>query len=657
MIIPTLACACWCGYEVVTALARNKWDFLLRVFSGIPLGIIYQSFFVLIIQYFIPWGFNLGVIVIISFSIISIILHYFNNRFHPSLRIRMKVIDALSILISMLFVFVRLELIYFEEGRFTRGAAYSDFSFHTELASSFAIGFNTNRTSFLGFETPMSSGSPLAYPILVNYYSAFLYSCCEVTYPIAFRWPTLLIGISFVYIIHSLTLYYTHDSLAAALSLPLWAFSGGLGFLEVFDYGIAPLNSGVNYIHEFHKRKNVFWFQSLTHIFHPQRSATFALPLCYITILSLICGIEKFEWRFFLLAALAVGITPQTQVHAYAALAIFSIALAAITLPLNDQFFKAAFCWTIFGLSANIIALPLCLPYFDRTEKNNDFFNVKPIWHDKRYAEPPFAFFKVWWNALGVFFVISLFCGFATASQHQIKIYFAGLAVFLVASTIMFQPWELDNCKVFQDGWMPIAVGFVAQFFSKVLQKSHSTIINLFMLILFFASIGSGFLSLITYENYRGHIYSQADEQAGKWIAENTPVDAIFYQSKDHVMAPSASYAGRRLFFGYSGWMSSHGLMNATRYSALNSLENGINPETNHNFNVKYVVVDLNEKNTKSFDDAKFYSKVMEIGQYVLYNFIDEPIEIKKVENETERRNRIKEKRKKKPPIYTFNLD
>lgn len=683
MIAPTLACACWSGYEVITALAQNRWNFLLRLFSGIPFGMMYQSLFVFILQYYIPWGFKQGIIVIISFSLFSFLLHLYNQRYvHPSLKIRMKVYEIFLLLLFMTFIFYRLCLIYFNEGRYTRGAAYSDFSFHTELVSSFAIGCNVNRSSLFGILTPMSAGTKLSYPVLVNFYSAFLYSSCGVNFPTAFRWPALLNGISFVFIIYSLTMLYTSDSIAALISLPLWAFSGGLGFLEVFDYGLAPLGSSSNYIHEFFNNSKAFWFQSLTHIFHPQRCATFALPLCYTAISSLITGIEKFEWRFFLLSALAVGITPQTQAHAYVSLAVFSLALAFFTFPFplkikieNSQIsfnfectnliFKAIFCWSIFGIVANVIAFPLCLPFFERTVSNQDFLTFKPIWKDKNYVKPPFAFLKLWWKSLGPFGLISLIFGFATASVKQIRIYLASLTVFMVGSTIMFQPWELDNCKVFQDGWMPIAIGFVSQFFTRILYRSRSKFIDVSLLILFIASIASGILNLVTYEGFNAPIYSLADEQAGKWIAENTPVDSVFYQTMTEVMAPSASYAGRSLLFGYGGWMSSHGVINYTIMGSLNKIALAESPELNKAFNFSYLmknsheqvknVVDANSMNAQqiieSIENKSYYQKIMEFEQYFLFKFIEGKDTFKDVEEKKKNRP------KKKKPLYTFHLE
>ena len=620
MLPVVLGSAAWFGYEVVTFLARNKWDVLTRVASGFPIGFIYQAFLALVAQYYIEWG-NVHLFVVLGIMVaVSMVLHVVNAGFHPAARIRLKVVDVVVLVCSAMFVTYRLCLIYFDGGEFTRGAAYSDFSFHTQLIASFAVGCNVKRSSMFGFETVMSVGNALAYPVFVNFHAAFLISDCGVSWPSAMRWSALCVGVCFVVLMWALTLRFTDgDSWATACALPLWMFSGGLGFLDVFAHGIDWQARSMNYIHTFYNGKAVFWFQSMTHIFHPQRSATFALPLCYIAINALLTGISKFEWRFFVLAAIAVGVTPQTQVHAYVGLALFAIVLAVVTFPFNRKWLLAAKCWAIFGVVANVIALPLCVPYLDRTADGHDFFDFRPIWQDKRYTTAKhFAFLDVWWRALGVFGMIALIFGYAVCTWRQIQIYSAAMFVFLVSSIIMFQPWELDNCKVFQDGWMPLAIGFVGQYFSKTWRRSSSRVIKSILCVLFFSCIASGLLNLLTYESYSGILYGYDDAVTGQWVAENTSPDAI-YHGPNEVLIPSASYGGRRLFYGFRGWISSHGLMNSTRNMLVGSFDSGDDPEAAAKNNITYLI-NFHVANTQDTNiEKEWWELVFEFGRYKIW--------------------------------------
>jgi hypothetical protein len=620
MLAVTLGAATWFGYEFVTFFTHTRWGFLLRLVSGYPIGLMYQSFAALILQYYIPWGFTHLAAVLASLGVPSIIFSFLNSRSRVRNFLHFRVLDYFVLTFWAVFIVARLSFVYFQGGEYTRGACYSDFSFHLGLISSIAIGCNVNRTSLFRFETVICAGSPLAYPIFVNFHAAFLVSDCNMSFPNAMKWSAFVVGICFVYLIHALTLHFTNgDSWAAALSLPLWAFSGGLGFLEIADYGVNPAENAGNYIHDFNNHKVAFWFQSLTHIFHPQRSATFAMPLCYIAINALLCAVKMFEWRFFLFAALVVGITPQVQVHAFVALAIFSMVLAAVTLPFDHRWKRAAWGWAIFGIIANTIALPLWFPFLGRASGSDQFLAFRPIWRSHTYS-PIGGFFSLWWKSLGVFGLIAIIFGHAVADLSQIRSYSASMAVFLVASVVMFQPWELDNCKIFQDGWIPLAVPFVAQYFTRVFRLAGNSVVRALVVGLFFSCLGSGLINLVIHEGYPGGIRQADTAMAGDWVAENSPVHAIFHAPDSHVLIPSACYAGRPLFQGYGGWTDSHGLTNLTRAVLIAPFDRGEKPEEAKKEKVGYQMkIEISPEEQHRFSQIEWWEPVMAYGNYQVW--------------------------------------
>jgi hypothetical protein len=466
--------------------------------------------------------------------------------------------------------------------------------------------------------------------------------------------------ICFAFLVYSLAMKFTGgDSVAASLSLPLWAFSGGLGFLEGFDFGFSGPIGTSNFIHDFHNGKSAFWFQSIAHIYHPQRSATFAMPLCWIVIHALITGVEQFEWRLFALAAIVTGITPQTQVHAFAALAIFALTLAVLTFPLRGRWIRAIGCWGLFGILANLIALPLSVPFLDRSMSGAGFFAIKPVWRNPTFVKTKgWPFFEVWWRSLGVFGAISLVFGYAVADAAQIWIYGAAMAVFWTTAVVMFQPWELDNCKIFQDGWMPLACPFVAQFFSRIWKRSRSKLVNIALVLLFFSAIASGCLNLWRYEGYSGYLYDTDDRDTGFWAAENTPIEAIFQSVNNEVMIPPAVYAGRRLFVGYMGWIYSHGLRNASREYLTGQFELGDLPREVKKHDVTYAVK-LKVKTPPKFEPLEnkpWWVAVMKVGQYEIWRLDVGPDnaapaeDVNATDEKSTRKKKKKPKQTKKPP-------
>jgi hypothetical protein len=389
------------------------------------------------------------------------------------------------------------------------------------------------------------------------------------------RWSAFFAGTSIVFCLYQFTLSFCNSSAAAGLALAFWFFSGGMGWLEIFDNGPDPNFARTNYIFTMcNFEVGAFWFQTMTHLFQPQRCATFGLPLCLVTFLALFDGVRHLELNFFVLAALAVGILPQVQVHAYLAMALFSLALSVATFPfaaLSSR--KALLCWAAFGCLANAIALPLCWPMLTRVVETQSFVRYAPIYRDMRYTKKPFPFLQLWWRALGVFGGVALVFGFVSASAFQIRFYSAALVVFIVGNLYLFQPWALDNCKVFHSGWFPVATAFVANYFVFVWNRA-GWIVRVVLVILFGSCLAAGIFSHLNYERIAIPIGTQSQVATGEWVSENTPRRAVFTFSGEPD-CPIAIFGGRSLIKGWSGWMINHGLEDGARTALANALETG----------------------------------------------------------------------------------
>ena len=609
MWVLTLSIAFWFGYEVITITVRNRLDYLTRFFGGIPLGILYQSLIAFILQYFIPWSLRLNIIVNMIFIISALILHQINSKISkPQYILSFTFIDLIALFCSISFVLYKMNYMLVNHGE-TGGCCYSDFSFHYDIISSFAFGMNQKRKSLFNFEMPISYGDKMVYPLLPNFYAAFLIATCDLDMNTAFRIPTFFVATSWIFLLHKLALIFTKSSITAAFAMPLWIFSGGLGFTEVFDEPLKGYYDKENYIHCWTHKQNVFWFQSLTHILNPQRSATYVLPLCALTLICLIKGIKRFELQYFVLAAICVGITPQTQVHAYASLALFSIALCITTFQ-KKKFLKVIECWGVYGILANVIALPLFYPFLERSLSNADFLSLKPIWLNPKFEAS--NIFLVYWYALGCFGLISLVFGFFTADLFQIKIYLANHFVLLVSTSFMFQPWELDNAKLLHDAWFPVAVAFVSQYFVYIFKTSKYLIIQLIIIIIYISCLISGILNIIITESFVVEFYSGKSKLAGQWAIENTPVDSVGHFNM-YMSIPFTTFAGRYQFCGWLGWLKSHGLYNITRTNLLPQLDNPTTPEIYRRENISYLLMGMS---SKKYTPQPFIEQIFSLSFY-----------------------------------------
>lgn len=603
------------GYEIVTFFVKNELDCLTRICFGMPLGVIYQSFFAMFVQLYVKFG--LLNYICVTFPQILIVLLFKKINTKCLTRIDLLFIDKCILYTSWIFILYRQYLIYFEDGIYTRGAPFSDFYFHFQYISSFAFGCNRDRKSFFDIKTLIFNGARLAYPTFPNFHASFLIASCDCSLQNSVRWTAFLMGFSFVFLLHKFSLIFTNNHFSAMLAIPLWIFSGGLGFTTFFE-----IKESNNYIHNLGGHLRAFWFQSMSHIFQPQRSATFSLPLCLVSLITLVEGSVNLKPSFFILAAITVGILPQVQVHAYVSLAIFCIPFATINFLTTPRKVDSLKCWIIFALLSNVIAFPLLTPYLDRTASNDGFLQYRPVWNISNYRGNHLVFFSLWYRALGCFGLISILFGFVFINSFQMKIYGSSLLGFLIFSSIMFQPWELDNTKFFHSCWFLIACPLVAQYFSNLL-ISKSLLISHISFILYISCLISGFLCFMRTEKHRVAFYDKNIQQFGEWGSENLPLYSLNQMSR-HVINPLSSFSGRSTFLGYIGWVHSHGLFDEGRVKEVTKIEKGEGGKYQLDKNVTYVIKFLyNSTELAKFNNISFWELIYEDEKFLLYKFFE----------------------------------
>jgi hypothetical protein len=171
------------------------------------------------------------------------------------------------------------------------------------------------------------------------------------------------------------------------------------------------------------------------------------------------------------------------------------------------------------------------------------------------------------------------------------------------------------------------------------------------LVILFAASIASGGLNILKYEAGAGFLYRWDDRDTGQWVAENTPPKGIFEATNSEVMIPPAVYAGRPLFVGYLGWISSHGLVNATRERLTYNLELGAVPWSAREHNVDYLMKLKMDPKVRfcPVDEQPWWNPVMRIGQYEIWRLDWEP-ETKEEETGPARKTKRPKKTKRPTP-------
>lgn len=582
----------WFGYEIVTLLIKDKLDAAHRLFAGVPLG---YSTFSWIILFFstkqrINWHHCFPAILILSIS--SIIMHKFNQKIKISLKFRINFLQALTYSVSMLIMTIILFLGMLLLNRFTCGAAYGDLPFHLNLISSFTTGVNTHRRSLFDVISPFYANEPLAYPLLTNYFTSLLMSTGFATLRGALFYPSIFMMFSLIMGIYTLSYTFTKSHLTSSFSIVFFFNLGGLGWTRILNINVFKEIGQMKYIpdwvFEWPKNRIEYWFGPIMHVLLPQRASLYSMPSCYWIIFSLIMGVQTTDMKFFILAALYTGYLPLLQVHSYVAIAQWSISFCIFTFPFlkPSKWKNLIICWIVFGVVANVMAFPQLYPYVNRVEsQKNEFIQWKPIYGHRN----PIV---VWWYGLGAFAVIALVLGWITLNMFQVKIYSASIVVFLITNVIRYQPWEMDNIKLFYAAWIPIALPVVCQFMVILYKYDKLWILSVFLTC---AICCSGFLHAFQNVLMPTQLFNQTDWDFGKWINENTPTNSTFVVNGMYHYHPVTTIGGRQIFIGYGGWTVSHGMETRTR-STINK-EMSQNPyaiNLFNQYNVSYIVETMN---------------------------------------------------------------
>ncbi|EAY18432.1 hypothetical protein TVAG_046360 [Trichomonas vaginalis G3] len=453
-----------------------------------------------------------------------------------------------------------------KDGNRSKGAGYGDLPFHLNIISGFVTGCNHMRDSFFKINTVFYSGEKLAYPYMTNFFTAVLIGTGSATMRGAVYYPSLMMCISLLVGQYYIGILFHKDQLACLIALFTFINLGGLGFTRLLD----PTRTDGDLIHNWGNDIYEYWFHPIMHVLVPQRASLWSMPLCYWCLIVLIKGIKAMKWQYFLLAAVYVGITPLVQVHSYVGLAQWAIVFAALNFPWKDKskMLKHVYLWAIFGIVANVLAVPQFTPYLKRletkkTDKGSGFIVLDPIWNSSGRKQDIFAPIRLWWRGLGIFSFITLISVWVYLNKCQYILYIPSFVVFLVTNVIRYQPWELDNSKVFYAAWIPLAIHAFGIFIAKLWRKSNWKLISvLFLFVACFSSFRFFFVAM----KGKNPMFEEDSIEFGHWAAENTPVNSIWLTSQWHGN-PVLTFAGRQSYMGYGGWLLSHGLDYFGRYA------------------------------------------------------------------------------------------
>jgi hypothetical protein len=531
-----LALAALFGYVLLKALKLPLRDMELAVASPV-VGIIAVAWLCLI-PYLLSGSLDAGILVA---SIVMLVTIVWIRPPLPSVeRAHLPVVAAI-VLFSFAFMFLGLFL-YFNGEYHAAYPFYGDAAFHAAMMNSFSQGYNFPPSY------PMMAGQPLQYTFLIDFFSAALDRL-----GLGLEWSIVLPGWLLLSGLLSLLYFmgarFTGRRAGGALSAILLAMSGGLGFVWAFKDWLASGTDILNFIAYHYLNYTTYWGQNLVFtnfivIVMAQRTALvgFAAGVLIMLLLYVMLVQRKGQaaGNGLMIAGVLAGLLPLFHVYSYIAIMLSSALLLLIFRERK---------WYYFMAPALFLAIPQAL--WITSQMGTSHFRVQLGWMAGSLANIPW-----FWLANMGFGLILLIAGFFLIPRKNLEFYLPFLAIFAMANLFVFQPWDYDNHKFFSFWLMPSVLLMASSLlYVYDLPKLGKP---LFAVLLTLTVLTGALVAIFIV----GHPYVElnaADVYVGTWIVENTPKDAVFLTA-DSPIHPVTTFAGRKSYLGYTGWMYTHGV-------------------------------------------------------------------------------------------------
>ena len=584
--------SCWLGFELVSLLVGKWFDPVVVLGFGMPIGIVMMGWMFFIANLYWEFSVKMGLVGIGILVGIALCLRYL-NRLKRKRKLQIDVFGfGACVVLPFLFLsyWVFTSILY--KGDQVRHSVFGDLPFHLNIISSFVYGCNKKRKTLFDVVSPFFSDEPLAYPLLVDFISSIMVGCFGTSMQYSLVIPSFPFVFSLFASLNRIASTLTSEKIPQALAPWLFLLNGGIGFSATFDWKVI-MDARADLVHGWGHDRFYFWFHIVHHILLPQRLSLFSMPMCWAYICLLINNQSK--WQIFFLCGLIVALLPHVQGHSLICLFEFTLFYALLTFPWRSwtKMVQVGVRYLVLGIPALIIALPQLIPFRHRVS-GTSFFQIKPLW--SIWEMNPVVF---WWKSLGVFAVLSLCHCWLVLNAQQILLYLPSLFLFAVSSVVIYQPWEMDNTKVFINGWLPFAVTVVAMFLGYLFQQRDKCLANFLAITLLLACTISGAIGLVKCGQLISSVWVSHGKEfdVGQWIIEHTDPMAVWLTEFTH-NSPVAAIAGRQLLLGYVSWAECHNLDPKPRIKAVEEFSiNVSNTVPLDRYNVEYICFEPERSN------------------------------------------------------------
>jgi len=436
------------------------------------------------------------------------------------------------------------------EGWVSGGWNWSDLLVHVAIGSSISNG------NFPP-DVPYFAGQPLAYHWFADFHGAIVATAAGFdVIPVYFVTSALFAGV-LALVVWALAFQLTGDRRVALIATILVSAGGGLGWIRLVGDVVAGAGGVLDLISHnpydntwadgwpYFKIASVFGTGSL-----PHRATTLGLPGLVSVVLLVVTCHGRRPAGVLLAGILAAMLAP---FHFFAFPATYLIVLLYVVTSGAWRARTVARDAALF-LGPMILALPFILDAVARQGSIGAFRFVLG-WSEARFGDGPVAVAFFYATNLGIPFALAVVAGL-TAKRLPGRWFLVTwlVAMFLVPNLVVVSSVEFDMNKYFQIMWIPVAI-----LAAWLIHRWPKPIIAAVLVV---AAISPG---LIAVWHVRSNVVALTvpQERAARWIAAETPRDAIFVT--DAFINSPVDLAGRRRISTFGPYVANLGYDPAPR--------------------------------------------------------------------------------------------
>ena len=504
-----------------------------------------------------------------------------------------------------------------------------DLPFHLGVTSSFVYGGNFPP------QDPTYAGTGFAYPYLADVLAAMFVSL-GASMRDAFFVENLFLGLALVGLLYRFARVLTADRLAGFIAPVLVLFSGGLGWLLLFQDARTTEGGLVGVLghltHDYSIGVLPFrWGNSITTLLVTQRSLLLGLPIALIVFTLLwklihtdAAGAASMRPPVVALAAgVLTGCLPLVHAHSF----IVVIGTAFLLGLLFRQWREGRWRWWLVYV---VVALVLALPQIwwsthDSVASAGTFFGFEFGWD---HGDTNIVWF--WFVNTGLFIPLAVVAAVWPrrpwpTSRSLLLFTLAFSAWFIVPNVMKLAPWVWDNIKVLVY-WFVGFVPLVALLLAKLLKSGPAMKVAGVTAVLALTLAGTLDIWRVVSGQTEFSEFDRDGIALAAAIRQQTPADARFLNAPTW-NAP-VFLTGRPTLLGYIGHVWSRGLPYGDREADIKRIYAGAADADQllAKYGIRYVVVSPLERsyeadNGLTLNDAYFgqFKTVAEAGEYKVY--------------------------------------